>query len=472
MKKFDPAAVGFAYPANPLTTVPLHGVPWQSKWRNWWAGATIPSPSSEMSVTAKLSVDAVRRFYGDVDALNDYYVQETEYSRYWIRKLLGLADEVPVILDASGDVSSLLVTRMFAHIGRHPEFRGIAAGLPGFVRKFFTVQTTEEGSTHGPNAAKNNAFVPVTSLFFERTPALDMPAGMETAECVIDLTRFDNPQVVEQIREAVEQTSQGGTTCGVIILPTVSESGRLMPVKEVADLVKELRSHGHNLFFVVDDIQGMGRRDADSLNNPLAYCDAYLLSASKALGGLLTASACVVSEELAQIFIEKTQRGRVVNPSIAHFQFEPRLEAELPDWILKRGAVSIPEFVAMNAAFMYFSQRGKGDTFREKRLNQLALIGAERAKVVAAISSIPGVHVVEPSLTRPIVPSIVSFQIERAGVTPAAVKHALQEGSPIVTPAACVGSLMRLDIPEYRSVPPIDVLADKLGRVIAGLATD
>lgn len=471
MTKFDPAKVGFAYPAHPLTTVPVHGAPWHDKWRNWWASATIAAPTSEMSVPAKLSVDAVRRFYGDVDALNDYYVQETEYSRYWIRTLLGLEDETPVILDASGSFSSLLVTRMFAHIGRHPEFRGIAAGS-SYVRQFFTVTTTEEGTLEGPNAVKNNAFVPVTSLFFEQTPALDYPAGMEVSDNVIDLTKFDNQGIVDEIRRLVETSSSGGTTCGVIHLPTVSESGRLMPVMEVADLVQELRSRNHNVFFMVDDIQGMGRRDADSLLNPLAYCDAYLLSASKALGGLLTASACVVKEELAQIFIEKTRAGRVVNPSVAHFQFEPRLEALLPDWIFKRGAVSIPEIVAMNAAFMYFYRRGKGDTFREKRLNQLALVQAERAKVVAAISSIRGVKVVEPSSSRPIVPSIVAFEIEREGVTPYEVRKALQEGSPIVTPAASVGSLLRLDIPEYRSVPPCDVLADKLARVIAGLAKD
>lgn len=468
MKKFDPASVGFAYPAAPLTTVPVHGVPWHEKWRNWWASATIAAPTSEMSKPASLSVDAVRRFFDDVNALNDYYVQETEYTRFWIRKLLELSDETPVILDASGSVDSLLVTRMFAHIGRHPSFRGIAAGLPGYVRSFFIVTMTEEGSVDGPNALKNNSFVPVTSMFYEQTPALAYPEGMETSQTAIDLTRFDNAALVDEIRKAVQASSHGGTTCGVIHLPTVSESGRLMPVKEVAELVKELRASNHNIFFIVDDIQGMGRRDADSLVNPLAYCDAYLLSASKALGGLLTASAFVIDEELAQIFIEKAQRGRVVNPSIAHFQFEPRLEAELPDWILKRGAVSIPEIVAMNAAFMYFYQRGKGETFQEKRLYQLAQMEAERAKVVAALSSIPGVKVVQPTKERPLVPSIVAVEIERDGVTAYAVRKALQEGSPIVTPAACVGSLLRFDIPEYRSVPPCDVLADKLRRVLAG----
>lgn len=468
MKKFDPAALGFAYPAPPLTTVPVHGVPWHEKWRNWWASATIAAPTSEMSKPASLSVDAVRRFFDDVDALNDYYIQETEYTRYWIRKLLELGDETPVILDASGSVNSLLVTRMFAHIGRHPEFRGIAAGLPSYVRSFFIVTTTEEGSLDGPNAIKNSSFQPVTHMFYEQTPALAYPEGLETSEIAIDLTKFDNAALVDEIRKAVQSASHGGTTCGVIHLPTVSESGRLMPVKEVAELVKELRAANHNIFFIVDDIQGMGRRDANSLVNPLAYCDAYLLSASKALGGLLTASACVMSEELAQIFIEKVQRGRVVNPSVAHFQFEPRLEAELPDWILKRGAVSIPEIVAMNAAFMYFNVRGKGETFQEKRLNQLALVEAERAKVVAAISSIRGVKVVAPTSARPAVPSIVSFEIDRGAATAYAVRKALQQGAPIVTPAACVGPLMRLDIPEYRSVPPCDVLADKLERVLAG----
>lgn len=478
MKKFDPISSGFAAPAQNLTPVPVHGVAWREKWKNWWAGATIASPTPEVTVPARNSIDAVRRFLADTVALNDYYLQETDYARYWARKVLNLPDDTPVILDASGTSSILFATRMIAHIGRHPSFRGIAGGI-GQVRKFYTVTTSEEGSLvhyalkgKDPNQIKNVMFFPTTSLFFEAGPVLSYPQGMEIAEKTVNLIRHDNVAVVEEIRAAVEEMSQGGTTCGCIMLPTVSKSGRVLPVKEVAALVAELRGQGHNLFFVVDDVQGMGRRDADSMSNPLAYCDAYLFSASKALGGILIASACVMREEHVQVFIEKTRQASFApaHPAIAHFQFEPRFEAELPDWIMKRGAVSIPEIAAMNAAFMYFYSRGKGKTFQQKRLSQLAKVEGERAKVVAALSSIPGVQVLQPTPTRPVVPSIISFAIDREGVTPSKVKKALQEGAPIVTPTAPVGPFLRLDIPEYRSVPPCDVLADKLARVIASMA--
>jgi len=481
MKRFDPIAAGLKGPADGLTPVPVHGVAWNQKWRNWWAGATIASPTTDVSVPAKNAIDSVRRFLaaGDVDGLNQYYQQETDYARHWARTLLGLPEDTPVILDASGTSSILLAVRMFAHVGRHPSFRGIAGGLPSYVRKFFTVTTSEEGSLvpyalkgKDPNAVDNVMFFPATSLFFEPGPVLSYPEGVEIEGKTVNLTTYDNVEVVEQIRKAVEEQSQGGTTCGCIVLPTVSKSGRILPVAEVAALVADLRAHGHNLFFVVDDVQGMGRRDADSMKNPLAYCDAYLYSGSKALGGLLIASACVMNEELVQIFVEKTHGFSNQTPVIDHFQFESRFEAELPEWILKPSAVSIPEITAMNAACMYFYTRGKGGTFQERRLSQLAKVEKERARVVAALSEVPGVKVLQPAPNRPLVPSIVSFEIERSGATPMKVKKALQEGAPIVTPTAPVGHFLRLDIPEYRSCPPVDVLCEKLARVIAQLAKD
>jgi hypothetical protein len=470
MKKFDPIGQGLVAPAASLSPVPVHGVAWKQKWRNWWAGTNIASPTTEMFAPAKNSIASVLRFVGagDVDALNDYYEQETDYARYWTRKVLALSDDVPVILDASGRSSVTLATRMLFHVGRHPDFRGIAGGLPGYLRKVFLVRVTEDGGD--AVEAKNASFAPVTKVFFESGSTLAYPAGKEVEEKSINLSSLDNDQFVGALEEAVVQSSSGAGTCGCIVLPTVSETGRLLPVKEVAALVRDLRKRGHNLFFVVDDEQGMARRDAEATADPLSYCDAYLFSASKALGGLLTASAFAMSEELVQIFIEKTQEADFPQEAaLAHFQFEPRFEERLPEWILKRGAVSLPEIAAMNAAFMYFYQRGKGDSFAERRRNQLALVEAERTKIVKALSSIAGVRVLESTASRPLVPSIVCFAIEQDGVTAAAVKHALQEGDTVVTPTA-VGPYLRLDIPEYRSVPPVNVLAAKLARVLGSLA--
>lgn len=475
MKRFDPTL----FPPLPaqLSAVPQHGVPWRRKWKHWWAGATIASPTPEVAVPASQSVKSVKRLMEDVDALNAYYVQETDYTRYWVRQLLGLTPTTPVILESSGTSAIMTATRMFAHIGRHPSYGGIAAGI-GKITRFFTVTTSEEGSLvtyalkgKDPNEVKNVMFFPNTSLFFEAAPVLGFPQGVSVEQKAVNLQKHDNAAVVEEIGKAVEELSQGGLSCGCILLPTVSKSGRILPVKEVAALVKDLRSRGHNLFFVVDDVQGMARQDAVVHTDPLSYCDAYLFSASKALGGLLIASAVAMREELVHAFVEKTQgKDFPRQKAFAHFQFETRFEAELPEWIVKDSAVSIPELVAMNAAMMYFYHRGKGDTFSQRRLAQLALVEAQRAEIVKAISAVPGVSVLTATPSRPLVPSIISFEIDRQGATPMKVKQALQAGDTIITPTAPVGSFLRLDIPEYRSVPPADVLADKLARVIDSLS--
>ena len=44
MKLFNPADFG-PLPEK-LTAVPKHGVAWPKKWQNWWAGATIASPTT------------------------------------------------------------------------------------------------------------------------------------------------------------------------------------------------------------------------------------------------------------------------------------------------------------------------------------------------------------------------------------------------------------------------------------------
>ncbi len=473
MKRFDPGC--FAPPAEGLRSVPVHGVAWRQKWKNWWAGATIASPTTDVAVPAKQMIEAIRRLMPDQDALNTLYLQETGYARYWARTVLGLGEQTPVILESSGTAAILLATRMFAHIGRHPDFRG----QHGPVKKVFTITTTEEGSLvihslkgNDPFEVKNVMFMPATSVFFEPGPALPYPEGVSLAEKVISLQRYDNNEIVEQIRLAVEEQSRGGTTSGCILLPTVSKTGRILPVKEVAALVAEMRSAGHNLFFVVDDVQGMARRDADAMKDPLSDCDAYVYGTSKALGGILVSSAIVMKEELVRLFIEKTRtEGFPEVPVIAHFQFEPRYEAELPDWIMKRSAVSLPEITAANAAFMYFVQRGKGDTLQARRLSQLALVERQRARVVDALEQVPHLRILRPTVSRPAVPSIISFEIDCNGVTPYRLKKALQQGDPIVTLTAPVGSVLRIDIPEYRSLPPTDVLASRLTQVIEALAS-
>lgn len=464
MKIFNPADFG-PLPEK-LSAVPTHGVAWSKKFPNWWAGATIASPTTEVAAPAGQSIAAVRKFLSDIDKLNEYYVDQTQYLRWWVRRLLSLPESTPVILDASGTSAILIATRMLAHLAAN---RG--------AKNFYTVTTSEEGSLvnytlkgKDPNVVENVMFFPASSLFFEAAPALPYPENLGIGTASVNLGDHDNVAVIAEIRKAVVAHS-GAEAVGCIVLPTVSKSGRVLPVKEVAALVETLKAEGHKLYLIVDDVQGMGRRDAESITNPLACADAYLFSASKALGGLLIASAVAMREELVSDFVELAAANKL-SPQVAcvaHFQFEPRFEDLLPRWIMKRSAVSIPEMVAMHAAMMYHYHRGEGETYSERRLNQLALVEKQRRKVVDALTAIPGVYVLEAQENRPLVPSIISMYVDRPGATPMKVKKALQEATPIVTPTAPVGRYLRLDIPEYRSVPSETVLATQLARVLETL---
>jgi hypothetical protein len=86
---------------------------------------------------------------------------------------------------------------------------------------------------------------------------------------------------------------------------------------------------------------------------------------------------------------------------------------------------------------------------------------------VAVLNSIAGLKVLESTPERPLVPSIVSFETPK-GVSPGALKDALQAGNPIVTPCAPIGRLLRLEIAEYRQLPSLEVLRERLNACLNG----
>jgi hypothetical protein len=151
---------------------------------------------------------------------------------------------------------------------------------------------------------------------------------------------------------------------------------------------------------------------------------------------------------------------------ISHFQFEPEFEARFPRHLFKQGAVSIPEIVAMREGVRHHFLRGDGDTYSERRQHQLAIVARKRKQVVDALATIPGIEVLQGSEERPIVPSIVCFKVPEPW-SPNAFKQAMQASDPIVTPSASIGRYLRLDIPEYRSMPSVDVLVSTIRSVLA-----
>ena len=62
----------------------------------------------------------------------------------------------------------------------------------------------------------------------------------------------------------------------------------------MGDLIKEINmARDRKIIYVIDAIQALGRTDAESIFDPMNYCDFFICSSSKALGGILIASAIV-----------------------------------------------------------------------------------------------------------------------------------------------------------------------------------
>ncbi len=473
MKRFDPTL--FLPLPEHISSVPVHGVSWSKKFANWWAGATIASPTTTVAAPASTSIEVVRRFLSEsnLDDLNYYYTDQTQYLRWWVRRLLSLPESAPVILEASGTAAILLATRMFAHLGRHPEARLTAEGRDQHI---FSITTSEEGSLVGyalkgedPNAVENVMFFPTSRLFFQAGPAMPYPQRASLTSKIVDIASVDNVALLDALRAAVLAQPKDGSH-GCIVVPTVTKTGRILPVRAIGALVDELRLEGYNLFYLVDDVQGMGRMDMQTMTAPLSYCDAYVFSAAKALGGILTASVIAMREEHVEAFVKIAQSQPDLRlPCLARFQLEPRFEERLPEWMFRESAVAIPEVVAMHVAMMSFYHRGKGENIQERRDNQLAIVRKKREQVLRALADVPSLRVLSEAENVPLVPSIISFQVDLPGVTPAKLKRILQDGNPVITPTAPVGRYLRLDIPEYREMPSVNLLAERMTRAIRQL---
>lgn len=464
MSRFNPLLL----PPIPekLAVVPRHGESWQRKYPHWWAGLTIASPTPAVAFPAAACVATVRQMARNQERLNEYYGEQTEWTRYWVREVLSLASQTPVLLEASGTAAILLISRMCAHV----------AAAQG-ASTFFTITTDEGGSLvpatlrgRDPNQLEKAMFQPGTGLFFQPEPVLAYPDGLQLLPYMVHVGGLDNAALLEELRRRLMAAWESGNTQGVIVLPHVVKSGRLLPIREVANLVAEMRQRGMQLFYLVDAVQSIGRTDAASITSPLDYCDAFVIGGSKALGGLLIASAVAARQDLVEQFVCLVENGSAGKTGwAAHFQFPPAFEARFPADVMKAGAVCLPETVAMATALLGHFFRGNGQTYEARRKNQLALVGEQRRQLMQGLATIEGLHVLQGSDGAPIVPSIVSFKPPN-GITPAALKRALQTDDPIVTPGTPIGRYLRLDIPEYRELPSISVLVEKMQACIHELS--
>jgi hypothetical protein len=163
--------------------------------------------------------------------------------------LLQLDETTPVIFEASGTSAIMLASRIFAHLSRAQQ-------------SFFTVTTDEGGSLvpatlkgRNPNEIEKSMFQPAAALFYESDPVLPYPQGVQPESRLISLNRHDNSSLVQALKTAVRELSQAGTVPGCLLLPQVSKTGRILPVREVAQALDELRSEGVQVYLIVDAIQ-------------------------------------------------------------------------------------------------------------------------------------------------------------------------------------------------------------------------
>jgi hypothetical protein len=444
---------------KPLCTersvIPTHGESWSKKWANWWGGATIASPTREMSVPANQAWKTIQRLADDLPALNDYYLQETEYARTWVRDVIGEPLTTPILFGASGTDAILMASRILAHISVDDS------------REFWTLTTDEGGSLvpatlrgRDPNQMETVMFQPTTAAYYEPVPVMPYPSGVQLPfKGIIRVGDKTDTQIVDEIRALLSEVK----TPGCILLPHVTKTGRILPIREVGRLVSELRAQGKPVYLIIDDIQGIVRVAPEAAANPLSFCDAYLFGSSKALGGMLIASAIAIATEHMDRFVAAAAAADTQEPWFAHFQLPRAYELQLGARFLKPSAVSLPELVSMRAALYHLYLRGTGKTFAERRHSQLQKIAAQRETLVNALRTIPGVEVLESGADRPLVSSIVCFRTRLAS---GPLKDRLQEGNPIITSSAPIGRYVRLDIPEYRPMPSVDVLVGRLKEIL------
>lgn len=239
----------------------------------------------------------------------------------------------------------------------------------------------------------------------------------------------------------------------LVVVPHVSRTGRILPVERIGEFIRRMnKEKGTNIAYVVDGIQAMGRVGAKELNDPLKYCDAYLLTGHKALGSMIS-SAIVARPE----FIRTNAKNLISSPvstRLCHYQFSnpPR---EITQFLNQRGnqyAISLPEVHSLELSLRRYYTTGKGKTFSQRREHQLKRIRQLNKSLINGLKRIEGIKVLESSDKAPYIPSIVSFSLtEKAGIRAPELKRRLQSlPEPITLASLYEKPVLRIGLSELR----------------------
>lgn len=473
-RRFNPLIAPNPEGLGPVLPNARLGIPsWVDHSDSWWAGATIGYPDLKGALAAHTTLKKVVRL-GDrlesgissaADEMHEMYLTTTHNCRTNLLRVLETPhDEATVILETSGTSALSLVRHL----------------LP-LESSDIVVTTTEEGNLVKPALMGRDPWNYPKSAFYENvqlytTHRSTSPTSVETETnkvSAIDLMENgewkSNTEILEEIRSYLTNEN---VAC--LVIPLVTKTGRLLPVKEIGYEVKK-----HNLqaqrpvTYIVDAIQALGRTDAESIANPLEHCDAFVSSSSKALGGILIASAIVAKPD----FVARGLPHLLDSSYAEHlrfYQFDANWSDTIDPILAQRDehqAISLPEIASFSSVLENHLHRGQGSSYSEQRNNQLAQVTQNRLEVLAALEQIPQVLLLNDSAGAPLVPSIITWKAHPDVPLPARrIKELLQDpvlGHSVIL-SASVGQLLRLEIPEYRPLPHIEKLSNKLELVFEG----
>lgn len=465
-KLFDPRLADQSRIDRPVLTNVVEGRPsWRDVYPQWWAGATIASPHIPAALEAHKTLRKLRSLVerlrnGNDEAayeLNEEYLHQTDACRLALLRVLQI-EKADVILEANG-TAAIALARNMIDVSDGEEIITTDGGgnvvLPVLMGR---------DPWNYPSMFKENV-----GLFTEHKANLvdnDTPK-VRTRQIKMlreDGDRKTNTQIISELKRALLDRP-----IRIVMIPQVTKTGRFLPVREIGEIIKSFnKSSGRQITYIVDAVQALGRTDASSTYQPLEYADFYVVNSSKALGGILAASGIVVRQET----VERCLPNLLASTYSRHLRFFQFSEdyREIKDLLEQRNdhqAISLPEVTSFRHVLEDFYQRGEGKTFMDRRIFQLKRVQEIREKIIDNLRSIEGIRVYDEEDDIPVVPSIVTFTFNN-GVRAREVKKALQDPrlGPIVTLSSNVGHLMRLEIPEYRPVPSIEVLIEKLRMVI------
>ncbi|MDO8427711.1 MAG: hypothetical protein Q7S92_00690 [Candidatus Diapherotrites archaeon] len=280
-------------------------------------------------------------------------------------------------------------------------------------------------------------------------------------------TKKDTPKTDTEIcRELFSEIQRQRPA--LVIVPQISRSGRRLPVKRIGKFVKEFNQKtGSKIIFVVDGAQTIGRVSAEEMQNPLEYCDAYMLVGQKALGAMISA-AVVLKPGLVEANANNLLQSSIA-ARLSRYQFAqpvPKLEAFLKKES-NHYAVSLPEIESLDLALQALETRGRGTTFSQRRLHQVKRMQALQKTLVSKLNQVRGIKVLQAEPQTPRTHSIVTFTLTKsAGMTAEEFRNRLQElDSPITLAPLYQRPVLRIGLSELRE-QNLDYLVQSIKKIL------